>query len=215
MIINQLAAFLPAAILFACTPGANNLLSFQNGASHGVLIAFQAVAGRCVAYVIMVTLVVAGLGKILETSELVFQTIKWLGVIYLAWLGISMIRTSGQRKNNPEEIVSQASGRGVWTHVRREFIVAMANPKAILLFGALLPQFIDSSSELSYGTQMMLLGLIYSVMEWCTATLYAFMGKAATSGSGGIKRMIALQRFSGVILLGISGMLAFSKRSQN
>lgn len=213
--MNQLAAFLPAAVLFACTPGANNLLSFHNGARQGVFAAFKAVSGRCLAYILMIGFVVAGLGKILETSEMVFQTIKWLGVIYLIWLGIVMIRTPVPAGDSTVcgSDGTETQSKRFWVSARKEFMVAMANPKAILLFGALLPQFIDPSIDVSYGSQMLILGLTYALLEWFTATLYACMGKAAVAGKNGLGRMAIVQKVSGTMLVAIAGMLAFTRRT--
>lgn len=216
MFMSQLLIFIPAAIAIACIPGANNLLSFQNGMNWGVKAAIQAVFGRCVAYTVIILLVVAGLGQLLETSEFAFQCIKWMGVIYLVWIGISMFRTTPiQVKSQIKQSMGKNSGEKAthWSLIIREFIVAMANPKAILLFSALLPQFVVPSQTTSYMIQLLMLGGLYTVIEWITASIYACLGQVVTSGSPSIKRLLIVQRISGSLMMCMSVLLACSKKS--
>lgn len=91
MTLAQILIFLPAAAVVAASPGANNLLPFANGSRHGFLPATIALLGRCLAFTIMIAMVIAGLGALLEASELAFQIVKWVGVAYLAYLGIRMM----------------------------------------------------------------------------------------------------------------------------
>ncbi|GAA2605757.1 hypothetical protein GCM10009863_19110 [Streptomyces axinellae] len=80
-------AFLPAALLLAATPGANQLLTLRNGLRHGPAPAISASVGRFRAFALMVAAVAAGLGAVLTASEVAFGIVKWCGVVYLLWLG--------------------------------------------------------------------------------------------------------------------------------
>lgn len=212
MTTQQLATFIPAAFFIACVPGANNLLSLQTGAQWGIKTAMQAVAGRCVAYALMVALVVAGLGQLLEASEFWFQCIKWLGALYLAWIGIAMLRSKPAQADS----VATVQVANAWAHARKDFWVAMANPKAILLFSALLPQFVVQDSGLSYSSQMMVLGILYTIIESLTATGYAVVGRAAISaGKPSAQRLLMVQRVSGSMMIFMAGVLALSRRSSH
>ncbi|MGH8448928.1 LysE family translocator [Pseudomonas sp.] len=215
MDLQQVLTFLPAAVVIACVPGANNLLSFENGARWGIKVAVYAVLGRCLAYALMIGLVVAGLGRLLEASEVAFLTIKWVGVAYLLWIGIGMLRSSpASQANTTSSIHSPTGGRAnTFIQARKDFLVALGNPKAVLLFSALLPQFVVQSSETSYSTQMAILGLIYSMVEWGTASLYSILGKLAVVGTPTVKRLSLVQRVSGSMMLLMAGALAFTKRS--
>ncbi|WP_161866115.1 LysE family translocator [Pseudomonas yangonensis] len=212
MELQQLATFLPAAIAIACIPGANNLLSLESGARLGMRVAVFAVLGRCVAYAVMIGLVVAGLGQLLAISEWTFFAIKWLGVLYLAWIGIGMLRSrTDQLSSDREEAIT--INESIFSQARKDFLVAMGNPKAILLFSALLPQFVIQDSQTSYSMQMAVLGGIYSLVEWVTASLYAALGRISVAGASGAGRLQYVQKVSGCMLLCMAGALSLTRRS--
>ncbi|MEO9341004.1 LysE family translocator [Mesorhizobium sp. SB112] len=153
MTLAQILLVLPAAVLVATSPGANNLLAFANGSRQGFLPSTIALFGRCIAFGIMIAMVIVGLGALLEASELAFQIVKWVGVVYLAYLGITMIvaRDHGS-------VGGTRGAQGAYALARREFLVAMTNPKAVLLFTAFVPQFITRGGESSFTVQLILLG---------------------------------------------------------
>ncbi|MBE1584522.1 LysE family translocator [Nonomuraea angiospora] len=135
--------FVPAALLVSLIPGANQLLGLSNAVRHGTMAALAGIGGRLAAFVVLVGLVVAGLGATLAASATALTVIKWVGVGYLAWLGISSLWQARQARQalSGAEAPPAPSGGGVWPLVGNEFVVAISNPKALLLFAALLPQF--------------------------------------------------------------------------
>lgn len=126
MTLNQLLLFLPSALIVASSPGANNLLAFANGSREGLRPAILALVGRCLAFVLLVGILISGLGAVLEASETAFQIIKWAGVLYLAFLGMKMMM-GGERSESKEP--STVGLAGTYSLGRREFITAMMNPK--------------------------------------------------------------------------------------
>ncbi len=88
MTFEQVLLFLPAAAIVAASPNANNLLAFANGSRHGFLPVI-AQFGRCLAFAFMIATVIAGLGARLDASETAFHVIKWAGVVYLVYLGVT------------------------------------------------------------------------------------------------------------------------------
>lgn len=100
MTLSQLSLFIPAAMLVALSPGANNLLAFANGSRQGVKLAIIALLGRCLAFVLMIGMVIVGLGALLEASELAFQIVKWAGVAYLSYLGMKMFLDRDSHQGN-------------------------------------------------------------------------------------------------------------------
>ena len=134
------AGFIPTALLVSLIPGANQLLGLSNAVRHGAAYALAGIGGRLVAFVILIGLVVAGLGAALAASATALTVIKWVGVVYLAWVGFSSLRRAWRA---PPAAAASAptAGRGLRPLVVNEFAVAISNPKALLLFAALLPQF--------------------------------------------------------------------------
>ncbi|MFD7653822.1 LysE family translocator [Actinosynnema sp. NPDC059797] len=195
-----LAVFFGASVLVALTPGANNLLGMQHGVHHGVGKAVTALTGRLAAFAVMITAVVAGLGPVLSASHLALTIIKWAGVAYLVYLAIRALTAT-----------PTAESPAVRTDpLRKEFLVAISNPKAILIFTAFLPQFVDPSRG-PIPLQLAVLGVVYLAAELLAGTAYVTIG-AVIRKAGLTKRTKAyLDRATGAVLLGMAGALATSK----
>ncbi|WP_281974384.1 LysE family translocator [Halobacillus litoralis] len=208
----QWASLIPAAFLMASVPGANQILSLRNGLRKGATTAIIAVTGRFTAFALMVIAVSLGLHAILQTSTLIFTIIKWAGVLYLGWLGIKTILSS--KKEYEDEQMSgsenQGESRNAWHYAKQEFMVAAANPKALLLFTVFLPQFI-SSDTVAAGGQILVVGAVYILIEFICATIYATIGgKLKTIGlSGRVKQN--LDRITGGIMIALALWLSTSK----
>jgi threonine/homoserine/homoserine lactone efflux protein len=117
----------------------------------------------------MIGLASAGLAVVLQTSELLFYGIKILGAAYLFYLAFQLWRA------NPEiEQAAATAPVGVLALARQEFLVAAGNPKAILIFTAFLPQFVDSTQAVT--PQFAVLGALFLGLEWIAISAYAYMG---------------------------------------
>jgi homoserine/homoserine lactone efflux protein len=197
--------FLPAAVLVAASPGANNFLALANGMRSGLLPAVVALAGRLAAFGLMILLVVVGLGAVLAASETAFAVIKWAGVAYLAWLGLRLWRSD----DLPDEASAGATPSAKLA--AREFWVALTNPKAVLLFTAFVPQFVDPARPLA--AQFVPLSATYIAVELVAATGYAFAGsriKALRLGRSGRRRV---NRVTGGMMIGAAAWLATARRA--
>jgi threonine/homoserine/homoserine lactone efflux protein len=197
--------FLPAAVLVAASPGANNFLALANGMRSGLLPAVAALAGRLAAFGLMILLVVVGLGAVLAASETAFAVIKWAGVAYLAWLGLRLWRSD----DLPDEASAGATPSAELA--AREFWVALANPKAVLLFTAFVPQFVDPARPLA--AQFVPLSAAYIAVEFVAATGYAFAGsriKALRLGRRGKRRV---NRVTGGMMLAAAAWLATARQA--
>src|SRR5690606_35619308 len=103
----QLAAFIPAALAVAASPGANNLLAFRNGLRSGLASAVLALAGRFLAFAIMLGLVITGLGAILHTSQPAFEALRVVGAVVMIALGGWIIWSA---RTEPRDSHSTESG---------------------------------------------------------------------------------------------------------
>ncbi|MBV8259487.1 MAG: LysE family translocator [Paraburkholderia sp.] len=161
--------FLPACFALNMAPGPNNLLSINVAARHGFLRAFVGGAGRLVAFTAMIALAATGLAVVLRASEAIFLVIKLAGAAYLVWLAVQLWRSDA----NPigEGLEGDASlARLAW----RECLVAAGNPKAILVFTAFLPQFVDVAKPIA--PQFGALGASFLVLECVAIALYSLAG---------------------------------------
>jgi len=131
--------YLLATIILSVTPGPGVFSSISSGLHHGFRLGMWNAVGMQAGSVIWVAVVALGLGAILIASETVFNVIKWIGVAYLIYLGILTWRA--RPRTFVEETDDNArTPREVFT---RGFLVNVTNPKGIIFFAAIFPQFID------------------------------------------------------------------------
>jgi threonine/homoserine/homoserine lactone efflux protein len=169
--VMTILLFIPACFALNMAPGPNNLLSMANAKRYGIRTACYAGIGRLVAFVGMITLAATGLATVLHTSEKLFLAIKVAGGVYLLWLAYQLWTA------DPTEGDSEAlGGKSFFQLARQEFLLAAGNPKAILIFTAFLPQFVDPAGSVGY--QFFILGVLFLMLEWVAIAGYAFFGKA-------------------------------------
>jgi threonine/homoserine/homoserine lactone efflux protein len=195
-----LAFFFGASVLVALTPGANNLLGMHHGVHHGPLRAATALLGRLAAFSLMVGAVVAGLGPVLAASHTALTVIKWAGVAYLVYLAVRILTT----KQSAESPV----GKG--TPLRKEFMVAITNPKALLIFTAFVPQFVDPDRG-PIPLQLATLGAVYLAAEALAGTAYVALGAGIRKAGLTRRAKARLDKGTAAVLLGMAGVLATSR----
>jgi threonine/homoserine/homoserine lactone efflux protein len=164
-----LALFIPACFALNMAPGPNNLLSISNATRYGFHRACLAGVGRLLAFMGMIALASAGLAVVLHTSELLFYVIKTLGAAYLLYLAFQLWRAApgaSAEQGAPQVSLLQLA--------RQEFLVAAGNPKAILIFTAFLPQFVDPAQPMA--PQFTVLGALFLALEMAAIAIYAWMG---------------------------------------
>lgn len=127
-----------AAIILSVTPGPGVFSAIRSGLHHGVRRGVWNAVGMQAANVIHVVIVAFGLGALLLASETLFSVVKWVGVAYLIYLGVVTWRSPPRAFEDEPD--GDTSLRGIFLH---GFLVNLTNPKGILFFVAVLPQFID------------------------------------------------------------------------
>ncbi len=138
MTIEIWFAFLIACILISVTPGAGAVNTMSNGMVYGVRHSVPAILGLQLGLAAQFLIVGIGLGALLASSDVIFALIKWVGVLYLLWLGIQKWRQEAVQITSESECELNYSKR-FW----QAALVNLTNPKATIFLVALLPQFID------------------------------------------------------------------------
>jgi homoserine/homoserine lactone efflux protein len=138
--------------LLCITPGPAVLLIVAQGLTRGIPASVSATFGVLTGNTIYFVLSATSLGVLIVASYEVFFFIKWLGAAYLVWLGISAFRGRSSTLS-----VSPAKRAGLLRVFANGIILQLANPKALLFFIALLPQFIDSKGDIILGVTSVLL----------------------------------------------------------
>lgn len=209
MTFEQWLIFLPAAFALNVFPGPNNLLSLSNGARFGFAPAFWAGFGRLPAFAVMVALTALGLGALLATSETAFLILKWAGAGYLLYLGITMMLARPAEGSALAQLTQQT--RSLKMLMRQEFLVAASNPKAIAIFTAFLPQFIQPDGAI--WLQLAMMGGAFIVMEVAAMALYAVAGWRLRGLARSANGLMWINRGSGGALIAAAVALMFSQRA--
>ncbi len=197
--------FVPACFALNMAFGPNNLLSMTIGARHGLRAALAAAAGRLVAFIMMIAVAAFGMGALLMASEIAFTAVKFLGATYLVWLGIKILRSEAELPAaNPEP------GRhGTRGFIRQEFLVAIGNPKAILIFTAFFPQFVVPTD---YWGSFMILGAVFLALELLAIALYAYAGTRLSGLMRNARSLRWINRISGSTMISFGAILATARR---
>ena len=206
MSLQTFSIFLPACFAINMAFGPNNVLSLSNGARDGVRASVLASSGRIVAFAIMIAIAGLGLGALLLASQTLFTAIKLAGAAYLVWIGVKLIR-SGPSLVIEEEGVARPVSLARLT--KQEFWVAAGNPKAILVFTAFFPQFVDRGA---YATSFAILGATFLLLELVAIVIYAALGARLRSLSRGARGFTWFNRVSGALMIGFGVMLTFVRR---
>lgn len=153
-------AYLVATLILSVTPGPGVFSSLSAGVSHGFRRGMGNAFGMQIANFLLMAFVAVGLGAILLASESLFSAVKWAGVAYLIWLGIVTWRAPVRVAHALSESEPKASARDVFM---RGFLVNITNPKGIIFYVAVLPQFIDIARP--QFTQYAILGITTLVVD--------------------------------------------------
>ncbi len=197
--------FIPACFALNLAFGPNNLLAMTNGARGGILFAQKAAIGRLMVFAPMIVVSALGLSVVLSTSAIVFSLVKIVGAAYLIWLGVSLWRSSSELGKSSESTTTVTQ----YQAFRSEAIVACSNPKAILIFAAFFPQFIDASA---YWQSYLLLGVAFLLMEASAVFVYACAGRFASKIAAG--KLPLIQRLSGLTMCVFGALLLVSPQPQ-
>ena len=212
MAVQNYWIFLPACFALNMAFGPNNMLSLSNGARDGMRYSILAASGRLLAFAGMISISGFGLGALLIASETLFTVLKFAGAGYLFWLGIKILCTTSvhlpSSANNM--LINGESFRDKLRRLaKQEFLVAVGNPKAILIFSAFFPQFVDRSS---YVTSFLLLGTTFLLLELVAIAIYAALGARLGTLTHSAQRFRWLNRVSGAAMIGFGLILAFVRR---
>ena len=205
----NLLAFALVAFIGIATPGPTVLLALVNGSRFGVRRACLGMAGAVMSDFVLIGAVALGLGALLAASEFWFNFVKWAGVCYLAFLGVTLLRSTGTLD---EQLRSSDDGKtgSAKSIFLKSLLVAVTNPKGYLFFSAFLPQFIDPSAPQAW--QFAKLALVFGGIDFMVMFVYALLGSQAVrmlrkSGA------LWLDRICGGALLTLAVSLALYRRA--
>ncbi len=204
---QTLLIFAFVAFIAIATPGPTVLLALTNGSRFGARAALPGMVGAVLSDLVLVSAAALGLGALLAASEFWFSVVKWVGVAYLAYLGIRLLRSKGMLSVPADSgTAGRPPARSIFA---RSFLVAVTNPKGYLFVSAFLPQFVDPAQ--AQLPQYLALAVTFAGVDFAVMFVYAAAGAQALRvlrANG----LLWLDRVCGGALLALAGSLALYRR---
>lgn len=208
--------FFFAACVIAVSPGSGAVLSMAHGLSYGVKKASGTILGLQAGLLLVLFIAGAGVGSILLASELAFNIVKFVGALYLIYLGFSQWRSRIEVSRDAPAATRTGSAAGTAAPtLRRRFLTGFltnaTNPKGIIFMVAVLPQFIAHDAPLL--PQLLILGVTMCAVDLVVMHSYAFAASSMQRYFRDARAMKKQNMFFGGILMAVGAMLFFVKRN--
>jgi threonine/homoserine/homoserine lactone efflux protein len=208
VIPSRLPEYIVAAMVIILAPGPSVLFVIARAIAWGRKTAVFTVAGNVTGAFALSTLVAIGLGPILQRSDLAYAAIQWGGGLYLMYLGIDAIR---HRKVHAEDMRNQGEiSPGMLRSMRDGFWVGALNPKGLVFYAAVLPQFVDREKG-NVALQLIFLGAVFSILAFVSDGTWGLLaGTARQWLATDAKRLEKLRATGGIvmIILGVSVLIS-------
>lgn len=199
------AVFFSASFLLALSPGPDIMFILGRTIEGGRRSGFAAMFGIWAGTVVHIILAIVGLSAVIASSPAVFSAVKWIGVLYLLWLGVSAIRaqeiilTDDHAKNS-------VSTRGVFF---QGVLVTMLNPKIAIFFIAFLPQFVVDGAGPTWF-QLLLHGVLLIAVSAVVEPVFVLLGAKLTQNLRNNPQVnFWLSRILGILFIVLAARLAF------
>lgn len=207
--MTRLLAFTVAAGLLVAVPGPSVLFVVGRALAYGRRAALLTVLGNAAGVYLLALFVAVGLGPLLGRSETLLLLVKLAGAAYLVVLGARALR----RRHQPGAAVpsvhtAAVAPPGALRLLREGATVGLLNPKALVFFSAVLPQFLDPSAG-SLPAQLALLGAVFVVVALASDSAWGLLaGSARAWFAQDPRRLILTERLGGVLMVGLGGAVA-------
>lgn len=209
---HQVVAFGIAAFVLIAIPGPSVLFVIGRALAHGRTTALLSVLGNSLGLLVVLVLVSLGLGAVVAESAAVFLAVKLVGAAYLVWLGIQAFR----HRRGFDQVDTSDDDVGLpWrVALRQGFVVGFSNPKAFMIFAALLPQFVDRGAG-QVPAQMLLLGLLAFAIGLLSDSVWALAAsQLRTWFTSSARRGRVLGAAGGVSMIGLGATLLATGRPE-
>jgi len=199
IIPSRLIEYIIAAMIIILAPGPSVLFVIARAIAWGRKVAVITVAGNVTGAFVLSSLVAFGLGPVLQRSDLAFAAVQWGGGLYLVYLGIDAIR---KRKIHAADMTNQGSVEPKnFQSIRDGFMVGVLNPKGLVFYAAVLPQFVDRDRG-NITAQLLFLGALFSILAFISDGSWGLLaGTARAWLSGDANRLEKLRATGGCVMI--------------
>ncbi|MFI9023871.1 LysE family translocator [Streptomyces sp. NPDC053560] len=206
---DRLPAFALMSLLLIVVPGPSVLFVIGRALAQGRRAALTTVVGNTLGAYVLVVAVAFGIGAVVERSLLVFTALKLVGAAYLVYLGVKAVR---QRRSLTAAFAGDGPAHGSLRTLGEGFAVGVANPKTVVFFAAVLPQFVDRGQG-HVVAQMLLLGLVFNAIAVASDSVWGLGAAAARSWfARSPRRLAAVGGVGGLAMIGLGVTVAATGR---
>ncbi|WP_298941746.1 LysE family translocator [uncultured Psychromonas sp.] len=206
MELNTLLLFIISALSINLIPGPDVIYIVTTTMKSKMKSGIEASLGLGVGYLIHTVAAVLGLSALVLSSAFLFTVIKYLGALYLLYLGVSSLLSCYR---NDSKLTAETSNEPPNNIFKQGVIISVLNPKVAMFFLAFLPQFIDPSAT-NATTELLTLGLLFSALATGCNLFYASLGSILFSSPKAQQYSRILEGISGTILVGLSAKIALT-----
>jgi threonine/homoserine/homoserine lactone efflux protein len=208
--LHAVVRFALAAWAIIIVPGPSVLFVISRGVALGRKAALATVAGNAGGAAIQAVLVSVGLGSVVARSTAVFNAVKFVGALYLVWLGIKAFRS---RKSLTMPTAEDGVARSTRRIIREGFTVGVTNPKTTVFFAAVLPQFVAQGGS-NQPMQMLVLSAVFIAIALLSDGAYGLLAGTARSWfQRSPRRLETVAGLGGLAIVGLGINLALSRRA--
>lgn len=207
MLLSTWLAFFAASWAISISPGAGAVAAMSAGLNHGFRRGFFTIFGLILGIWTQVIVVGAGLGALVAASSTAFSVVKWLGVAYLIWLGISQWRAPARPLVAPADGAVQVTRRSM---VLRAWMINAVNPKGTVFLLAVVPQFMTLSQPLL--PQYLIIGATLAFTDLVVMAGYSALAARVLGALKSPTHIRALNRTFGSFFVVAGTLLALFKR---
>ncbi|NEA98101.1 LysE family translocator [Streptomyces sp. SID13726] len=210
---DRVLAFAAMSLLVIVIPGPSVLFVIGRALAHGRRTAVATAVGNVFGSYLLVVAVAVGIGSLVEQSVAVYLAVKLAGAAYLVFLGVQAFRHRKELKSSAITSGSAGPARGDLRTVLDGTLIGVTNPKSVVFFAAVLPQFVDHSAG-SVPAQMLLLGLVPITIALITDTLWGLTASAArTWFARSDRRLSLIGGAGGFTMIGLGLTVAVTGRA--
>ncbi len=196
-----------ASIAISVSPGAGAVVSMNYGIKYGLKKSYWAILGLQLGLLTQTFIVVIGLGTIIMQSVLIFNIIKWVGVAYLVYLGLSKIFEKTEALQSEDEINSYSAKKAFMTAT----LINLTNPKATVFLVAFIPQFLNPNNPM--WLQFVLIASTLCIVDIIVMTGYSSMASKLKFLIKDVKAMKIQNRLTGSFLILAALFMSTAKRA--
>ncbi|MFE6631223.1 LysE family translocator [Streptomyces rochei] len=209
---DRLLAFASLSLVIVVVPGPSVLFVVGRALSRGRRAALTTVAGNTLGAYLLVVAVALGVGSVVERSAVVFTALKLAGAAYLVHLGVRAWRERGRPGAEFAGGAAADGDRERWRTFRQGFAVGVTNPKTIVFFAAVLPQFADRDRG-GVVVQMLVLGLVFKAIALACDSVWGLLAASARDWfARSPRRLSAVGGAGGLAMIGLGVTVAVTGR---